>query len=111
MSRMKDMLGDKPLAPYGGMPPFRRGVETSKAASARIAPKAPTLRERVLQCIKDAGGDGRTIYEIKNLLLMRESSVCGRIGELTSAIPPLIKDSGKRRKTDSGADAKVWVLA
>lgn len=62
-------------------PPHNRS-DTSKAAAERIAPEAPTMRAKVLNCIRGAGDRGITRQEIADALPMRIQTVCGRVGEL-----------------------------
>lgn len=94
-----------PLPPTGW-------ASTSKAAAHAIREHAPTMRERVYDFIVERA-DGATIEEIADALDMRQSSVCGRIAELARPAigPARIVDSGRRRKTSSRVEAKVWVPA
>lgn len=79
---------------------------TSKAAAAAIAPRAPSIRERVYGFIR-ASRDGCTIDEIAAGLEILTATCCGRVAELKEA--KLIKDSGRTRKTRSGREAVVLV--
>lgn len=88
-------------------------ADTSKAAAARVAPHAPNLADRVAAYVSSRGDGGATIEEITAALRMRQSSVCGRIGELARPKKgaPRIVDSGRRRAGTSGHAHKVWVAA
>jgi hypothetical protein len=106
MGGMKSLLGDKPYVPYGGKPPYRQGNPTSQAAAESVAHVAPTVRETVYECIAAAGPHGRINNEIADDLGRKLQTVCARVAELRLA--GRIKDSGIRRKTDTGRDAIVW---
>jgi hypothetical protein len=94
--------------PYGGLPPHV-DTDTSKAASVAMETNAGTLRSQVLKFIEEAGGTGRTDDEIEDLLKMKGSTVRPRRRELE--IAGKIRDSGQVRKTRSGRDATIWVVA
>lgn len=106
MKSQLDLFADPrpPLPPSGW-------ADTSKRAAHAIREHAPTMRERVFDFIATRV-DGATIEEIADGLDMKQASVCGRIAEL--ARPAIgaarIVDSGRRRKTSSGVEAKVWAL-
>lgn len=95
---------------WGTMPdaPFVSHSETSRAAAKAIAPKAGTLRYKVLQWIRDRGEYGSTDEETQEGLAMRASTQRPRRVELMEA--GYVKDSGRRRKSDATkTDAAVWV--
>lgn len=94
--------------PYGGHPPHV-DTDTSKAAADAIEVNAGTLRFQVLKFIEEAGAAGRTDDEIEDLLRMKGSTVRPRRRELE--IGGKIRDSGQVRRTRSGRDATVWVVA
>jgi hypothetical protein len=92
---------------FGGIPPFVRGSDTSKAAALDIHESAPSIRGRVRVKIVCAGGFGRTCDEIESLMHLRHQTASARIRELV--LQGLIEDSGQRRSTRSGRGAIVYV--
>lgn len=80
---------------------------TSDAAARRIEDFAPTLRRRVHDLIRDRGAFGATDDEGESALGIKPQSYTPRRGELVDL--GLVMDSGKRRKTESGRAAAVWV--
>lgn len=86
-------------------------ADTSLAAHAGIQPEALAIKERIRDYIKDRGYLGATIDECSTVLGIRESTACGRFGELKDEIPPAIVCLGERRKTTSGYNAHVYVSA
>lgn len=85
--------------------PYAAGSETSKAAAEWIAGQAATQRDRVYAYLRDTAG-GATDEEIQSALGMKVQSETPRRGELVDA--GLVRDSGRKRKTSSGATATVW---
>lgn len=67
------------------------------------------LRKRILEMIRKAGPKGLTGYEIKIELkgMARHSTIYPRMTELEEDCS--IRDSGRRRKTDTGREARVMV--
>lgn len=92
-----------PLPPYSKKAP----IGTSEIAAARIATFAPNQRERVYAVIQSAGVYGLTDEEGETLTGIKTQSYTPRRGELVR--DGLIRDSGDRRKTQSGCPAAVWV--
>ena len=90
-------------------PPAVWYSETSREAADRIAPVSGELRRRVYQYLRDQGANGATDQEIQKALQMRPSTECPRRLELQEQ--GLVVDSGKRRLTESGRKATVWVIA
>lgn len=88
-------------------PPAQQHSATSIAAAEAIAPKAGTLRFKVLMAIREAGADGLTDEQLQEVLDMNPSTVRPRRGELVKA--GWIIDSKRTRKTRSGVLAVVWV--
>ena len=82
---------------------------TSEVAARRVAPRTPNNRERILTLIRERGALGLTDDEGEALLNMGPQSYTPRRGELVKQ--GLIVDSGRRRKTESGCPAVVWVAA
>jgi len=87
-------------------PPYVRHSDTSKAAAESVRESAPTMRERVLTCIRHNGN--LTCFEVEQILSMAHQTASARIREL--ALKGKIRDSGKRRATGSGRKAVVWVV-
>jgi predicted transcriptional regulator len=87
--------------------PHQRTSETSREAAERIAPAAPTLRDRVLGVLRAAGLEGLTDEEITLRLGMSPSTQRPRRIELVAA--GLVRDSGRTRHTASGRRATVWI--
>jgi hypothetical protein len=86
--------------------PFQKHSDTSVEAAERIAPKAPSLRERVYAFIRFSV-DGRTNEEIESGCGMPGNTVRPRVVELVKA--GRVRDSGATRETRSGRQAVVWV--
>ncbi len=84
-----------------------RGKRTEQEAAESIYPRSGTTRYNVLLQIVNAGTYGRTDYEVSEALLMLRGSASKRRGELEQS--GLVEDSGRRRKTDSGVNAIVWI--
>lgn len=90
--------------------PFHPGykdLETSKAAADHIETHAETLRQRVLQEIKNSIF-GLTADQVAYHLGESPFSVRPRLTELHKR--NLIKDSGTRAQNVSGMFAKCWVV-
>lgn len=92
---------------YGGIPPFQKHSETSRAAGEAIRPKLNTLQRRVYAFIAGRGSNGATDFEIEHFLSLMGSTVRPRRRELQ--IAGLIKPSGMTRLTASQRKAIVWV--
>ncbi len=92
---------------YPNWPGFR-ARDTSKAAADAMAPRAPTLRDRVLRWLGFEPA-GMTADEIATDMGEGILSVRPRVAEL--ARMGLVRDSGIRRKNKSGKSAIVWVRA
>lgn len=91
-----------------GLPLFAaKWSNTSAQAAASIRKLAPTLRELVLAHVKAAGG--ATCDEIELVLHFTHQTASARVNELMRM--GALVDSGKRRRTRSGRNATVWVLA
>jgi hypothetical protein len=80
---------------------------TSDAALERVGPHVATQRDVVLAVIADAGPEGVTDREIEAATGLR--STTPRRIELRDR--GLVSFAGRYRKTPSGCDAMVWVLA
>ena len=98
---MKDQLD---FLDYPNWPGFR-ARDTSKAAADAMAPKAPSLRDRVLRVVCTYSPTADEAAEIldESILAIRP-----RVSELAKL--GLIRDSGGRRTNiSSGKAAIVWV--
>lgn len=83
--------------------------ETSRAAAARIAPVAGTLRWNVYEYIRQSGLYGATDEEIQVALCMEPSTQRPRRVELVDG--GFVVKAAFTRKTISGRAASVWVAA
>lgn len=92
--------------------PAHQPCETSRAAAAAIQPKVGTLKWRVLDYIRSTGKHGATAEEVELECEMRGSTVRPRLVELENPKedqgPPLIRKTGRKRKTQSGNPAEVY---
>lgn len=91
---------------YGGMAPFEKGSDTSKAAAEAIQPDAARLRSLVIDAFKEAGERGLTSNEVELKLGLRQSTASARVREVV--LLGNLVESGIR-KTASGRNAKVFV--
>jgi hypothetical protein len=101
----------KPFIQFSGPKsavPYIPGSETSKAAAASIGGKARTLRQQVLDFIRQRREYGATDQEIAEDLALTLNTARPRRVELRDA--GLIVDSGHTRPTQSGRLATVWVI-
>lgn len=90
---------------YPESPGWQR-TDTSKAAAKAVKPKAPTLRQQVLDVLAD--GD-MTSFEIAAALRRPYASIQPRTSELREM--KLIEDSGRRGVSrDPTKLAVVWTL-
>lgn len=80
---------------------------TSDAAARYIEGRAPRDRCKIHGFIRDRGAFGATDDEGESALGIKPQSYTPRRGELVAL--RLVVDSGKRRKTESGRAAAVWV--
>jgi hypothetical protein len=90
--------------------PTTRGAADARAESAAaIAAVSGEMRNEVLTFIRQAGHAGRTDEEVSLQLEMKLDTARARRCELRDA--GLVKDSGRRRPTQAGRNAVVWILA
>ncbi len=82
-------------------------MDTSENALRSIDSIAQQVRMRVLREIAVRGG--LTCDEVEEILDMRHQTISPRVNELMNQ--GLISDSGLRRKTRSGHEAAVWIVA
>lgn len=85
------------------MPVRQTSIAAKKTANTK------TLRAKVYDFIAKRPAKGATLEEIELGLKLSGNTVRPRRKELEER--GLIRDSGMRRKTVSGRDAIVWVLA
>lgn len=85
--------------------PPHNGTDTSRAAARSVKAAAPTIADNVLVLIQEQGG--LTCWEVEQHTDLKHQTASARIWELRQA--GLIKDSGVKRKTASGRNAKVWI--
>lgn len=97
-----DLFDWQPAAYYPASPGFK-ARDTSRAAAADIAPKAPTLRQQVLDVLK--AGDA-TADEVAARLRKCEFAIRPRLSELSAA--GLIEDTPARRPSSNGKMSIVW---
>lgn len=100
-------LSAEPACPVE--PGHAKGSETSREAALAIAPRAGTLRGLVLGFIAGRGERGATDAEVEEALGLRHQTASARRRELV--IGGFVSASGRKRKTQSGCSATVWVLA
>lgn len=89
-----------------GRAPSVTGSATSKAAAESV--DGNTLREKVYELIEHRSPFGVTDEDIQSMLGMGANTQRPRRRELVLA--RRVKDSGKRRMTNSGRQATVWVV-
>lgn len=83
------------------------GNDESTAAFAKVEPHRQRQREDILALLRSVSL-GLTVEEISNRLGMRMTSVSARASELKR--DHLIRPSGRRRETSTGAGAAVLIL-
>lgn len=86
--------------------PGWKKTDTSRQAAKGIADKAPTIREQVLQAIRNARGYGMTGDEAARELNLCILSVRPRLSELVA--DDKIMDGGMRRPGARTKDQIVW---
>src|SRR5689334_9421774 len=84
----------------------RKAHGTEKAAAASVAPRAATIRARVLAYARDCGPNGFTLRELEVAFKNPGSTYRTRAAELADL--GLIKDTGRRRRYDSVREHIVW---
>lgn len=88
--------------------PGHRGVDTSAAAAAAIAPDLGRLQRLVLDAIAEAGARGLTAHELAEATRLPREAAQPRISELRKK--GRVADSGQRRFNASGRRAIAWSL-
>lgn len=87
--------------------PYVKGSDTSKAAAKDVVGRTDSLRARCLQLIKDASKRGLTCDELEDITGERHQTISARVRELV--LRSKILDSGSRRATRSGSQARIYV--
>lgn len=98
---------DGSMLTYPNSPGYKKSG-TSREAAIKIAPKAPSLRDKALEIFKQHHRLGLTADELAFLLDQSVLSIRPRVSELFRL--GLIEDSGQRRKNDSDSTVTVWRL-
>lgn len=88
-------------------PPAQRHSPTSVAAAEAIKGKAVSLRQAVLNFLREQGDLGATDEEMQGRLQMPGNTQRARRVELMKM--GLVMYSARTRKTKSGRDAAVWI--
>ena len=101
-----DLFDFTPLPSYPDLP-GHRGISTSIAAAADIAPKLGRLQRLAEETIRAAGRSGVTADELAARLELDRWSIQPRTTELKRK--GLVVDSGMRRPKCTGKSAIVWV--
>jgi hypothetical protein len=101
MSRTADEL-------YNGEAPSILDSDTSVAAGKSIDREREALRWKCLRLIQEAGDHGRTCDEAEEITGARHQTISARVRELAQM--GFIVDTGRRRATRSGRDARIYVL-
>lgn len=91
---------------YDGTPPHVRGSDTSLAAAEAIEPHVGTQQARALAVVRAALA-GATCDEVEALTGGRHQGISARLRELVQL--GKIVDSGQRRATRSGRQARIYV--
>ena len=89
-------------------PPAIAESSTSRAAARRVRGRVSTVRRRVLDALRAAGSVGRTDAELSAELGVAENTTRPR--RVLLRAEGVVVDSGKRRATQTGSLAVVWVL-
>jgi hypothetical protein len=100
-----DLFDFEPSSDYPETP-GHRGVDTSIAAAADIAPKLGRLQRMAEDTIRSAGRYGCTADELAAHLNLDRWSIQPRTTELKRK--GLVVDSGLRRPNCTGKSAIVW---
>lgn len=106
MTDEPDLFGFPPAPQYPDSP-GHRGVDTSMAAAADIAPKLGRLQRLAEETIRAAGPAGLTADELADRVELPRWTIQPRTTELR--LKGLVVDSGMRRPNCTGKAAKVWV--
>lgn len=86
--------------------PFVKGSDTSEASAKRIEPALGYLQQKVLDVLRDAP-KGMLCEEVERKADLSHQTASARIRELCQR--GYIEDSGQRRQTRYGRQARVYV--
>ncbi len=103
---MTDLFTYSP--PYPETPGYK-DRDTSKQAADHIASRTGLLRDMCAERVQRAGCAGMTADEAAEAIGESVLAVRPRFTELLRL--GCIRDSGQRRRNDSGRSAKVWCAA
>ena len=90
-------------------PVHRQAHDTERAAAAMVYPRTGTLRHLALHALALNNANGLTHGELAVITGKRHYSIAPRVTELVEL--GWVIDSGRRRPTDTGSPAIVWVLS
>lgn len=93
---------------YPAAPGFK-DRDTSRKAADSVSSRVETLRGLCLDRVRAAGAAGLTADEAAARVNETVLSIRPRFTELLAL--ERIRDSGQRRRNESGRTAKVWVIA
>lgn len=96
------------LPHYRNGGPGHRGVDTSIEAAKKIAPLTGTIKNRLAEAYRLAGERGAINDEAAAVIDLEYWKARPRTTELKNA--GVIKDSGRRRDSQSGVSSIVWVF-
>jgi len=85
------------------------GTPTSRAAAESVKHSAASMRSQILQLLRTRADLGLTCDDVEVYRGYRHQTASARIRELS--LSGHIRNSGKTRKTRSGREAIVWVVA
>ena len=80
----------------------------SHDAARRAFGRSGNARERIYNVVQ-AYPNGLTVHELRGLVTMHFHTVAARVSDLN--LEGWLVDSGRRRPTDTGAMATVWIVA
>jgi len=82
--------------------------DTSKAAAARAAMRAGSIKAKIFDCLKENDPTPLSFEQIAKITGLREGQVWKRLSDLKNE--GLIQPSGQTHKNESGADSIRWTL-
>ena len=106
MPAQRDLFGDD-YDQYAGTPPHVKGSDTSREAAESMALDAKHLRAVVYRHILGSGSVGMTCDRVEEIMDGRHQTISARIRELVNE--GRIVDTGKRKPTRSGRQARIYV--
>lgn len=101
------LMVERDVASRAGVALSRNPSDTSRDAAMGVLPRSGSRLARIYSLIQSRSGYGATDSEIESALEMSHQSASAARNTLMNR--GLLKDSGQRRKTASGAMAKVWI--